>query len=150
MQVPSEKQNQQSTIGKSIVIKGEITATDPLYVYGRVEGSIKAPAQRVTIGKEGKLKANVTAREVVILGEVQGNVEGDYRVEVRSEGSLTGDLAAERICIDDGAVVKGVIDIRGTSKKGSAEVEAGSDSVAEPSEMELDFDREALESVAVS
>ena len=140
MQAPSEKQ--QSMIGKSIVIKGEITASDPLYVYGRVEGTIKAPAQRVTVGKEGKLKANVNAREVVILGEVHGNVDGGHRVEVRAEGSLIGDVAAERIVIEDGAVLKGAIDVRQSSGKENAR--AVVESAVEATEAELELESESV------
>jgi cytoskeletal protein CcmA (bactofilin family) len=145
MQAPVEKQH--SMIGKSIVVKGEITATDPLYVYGRVEGMIKAPTQRVTVGKEGKLKASVSAREVVIIGEVNGNVEGTHRVEVRTEGSVSGDLAAERILIEDGAIVKGRIDVRmaATNNKVTAEEEAAP--IAEESDdavAEFEFDRESV------
>jgi len=109
--------SQHSTIGKSIRIKGEIAASDPVYIYGTVEGSISAPAHRVTVGKEGKVKADITAREVVVMGEVNGNLNSGDRVEIRSEGSLTGDLATHRIVIEDGAVVKGSVDIRKPSKK---------------------------------
>ena len=108
--------NQHSMIGKSIVIKGEITASDPVYIDGRVEGLINAPTQRVTIGREGKVKADISAREVVIMGEVCGNLDGGDRVEIRSNGSLTGDLAAHRVCIEDGAYLKGSIDIRKADK----------------------------------
>lgn len=109
--------SQHSTIGKSIKIKGEIVAADPVYIYGSVEGLISAPAHRVTVGKEGKVKANISAREVVIMGEVRGNLNGGERVEIRSEGSVTGDLATRRICIEEGAVVTGSIDIQRPSKK---------------------------------
>ncbi len=122
MQGPTDKQNQHSMIGKSIVIKGEIAATDPLYIYGSVEGSISAPANRVTVGKEGRVKASVSAREVIVMGEVSGNLEGSYRVEIRSEGSLTGDLAAHRVCVEEGAVLKGSIDIRKAPEPVKAEV----------------------------
>lgn len=148
MQAPVEKQH--SMIGKSIVVKGEITASDPLYVYGRVEGTIKAPAQRVTVGKEGKLKANVSAREVVIIGEVQGNVDGAHRVEVRTEGSVTGDLAAERILIEEGAIVKGRIDVRLAAAKEKVKAEEETDSTVEAiaeeaaTEEEFDFDHESV------
>jgi cytoskeletal protein CcmA (bactofilin family) len=110
MQGPS--QNQYSVIGKTIVIKGEITTSDPLHVSGRVEGTISAPAQRVTVGKEAKLKADVSAREVVVMGEVVGNLEGSHRVEIRTDGRLMGNLAGHRIVIEDGAVLKGSIDVR--------------------------------------
>jgi cytoskeletal protein CcmA (bactofilin family) len=142
MQAPVEKQH--SMIGKSIVVKGEITATDPLYVYGRVEGTIKAPTQRVTIGKEGKLKASVSAREVIVIGEVNGNVDGSHRVEVRAEGSLTGDLAAERILIEDGAIVKGKIDVRMAATNNKVQADEHADSTEEETEPEFEFDRESV------
>jgi len=104
-------QNQESLIGKSIVIKGEITAAGPLYIDGSVEGLISAPDHRVTIRKGGKVKADISAREVVIMGSVKGNLNSGDRVEIRSEGSLTGDLAAQRISIEDGAFLKGAIEV---------------------------------------
>jgi|SRR5215831_3745213 len=119
--------SQHSTIGKSIKIKGEIAASDPVYIYGSVEGLISAPANRVTVGKEGNVKADITAREVVIMGEVCGNVNSGDRVEIRSEGSLMGDLATHRICIEEGAVVTGTIDVRKPNKKEQAEVREEAD-----------------------
>jgi cytoskeletal protein CcmA (bactofilin family) len=141
MQAPSEKQNQHSMIGKSIVIKGEIAASDPVYIYGRVEGSISAPAQRITVGKEGNVHADITAREVVVMGDVSGNLEGSYRVEIRSDGSVTGNLATHRVCIEEGAVLKGSIDIRKdteTEKAEAPEESASPIDSAEASEEELE------------
>src|SRR3974390_2901073 len=96
----SAKSSQHSMIGKSIVIKGEIACSDPLYIDGCVEGLINAPAHRVTIGREGRVNADISAREVVIMGDVCGNLIGGDRVEIRSNGSLKGDLTAHRICIE--------------------------------------------------
>ena len=124
MQAPSATLNQDSMIGKSIVIKGEIAASAPLHVNGRVEGSIHALEQRVTIGKEGKVTADISAGEVVIMGDVCGNLDGCYRVQIRSDGSLTGDLVADRIYIEDGAFVKGAIDIHEPKEKDQAETHA--------------------------
>jgi cytoskeletal protein CcmA (bactofilin family) len=107
----STTQSQYTMIGKSIRIKGEIAASDPLYIYGSVEGSISAPAHRVTIGKEGTVKADITAREVVIMGDVCGKLHSDERVEIRGEGSLLGDLATKRLCVEEGAVLQGTIDV---------------------------------------
>lgn len=107
----STNQNQYTMVGKSIRIKGEITATDPIYIYGSIEGSINADAHRVTVGKEGTVKADITAREVVIMGDVCGKVHGDERVELRSEGSLLGNLATKRLCVEEGAVLQGTIDV---------------------------------------
>jgi len=102
----------QATIGKSLVIKGEVTGSESLYVDGRVEGSIHLPGNRVTVGRNGVIAANITAREAVILGKVRGNVTATDRVDIRNEGSLTGDVIAQRISIEDGAFFKGGIDIR--------------------------------------
>lgn len=112
---------EQATIGKSLVLKGELTGSESLYVDGKVEGSINLPGNRVTIGRNGQVAANIVAREIVVLGKVRGNCQATDRVDIRSEGSLTGDVIAARISIEDGAFFKGGIDIRkpgGTDLKG--------------------------------
>ncbi|TCK73728.1 bactofilin family protein [Acidipila rosea] len=102
----------QATIGKSLVIKGEVTGSESLFIDGKIEGSVTLPGNRVTVGRNGQVSANITAREIVVLGKVRGNVNASDRVDIRSEGSLTGDVAAQRISIEDGAFFKGGIDIR--------------------------------------
>ncbi len=102
----------QATIGKSLVIKGEVTGSESLYIDGRVEGSINLSGNRVTIGRNGVVAANINAREIVGLGKVRGNLTASDRVDIRSDGSLTGDVVAARISIEDGAFFKGGIDIR--------------------------------------
>jgi len=108
---------EQATIGKSLVIKGEVTGSESLYIDGRVEGSISLAGNRVTIGRNGVVAANITAREIVILGKVRGNLTASDRVDIRNEGSLTGDVIAQRISIEDGAFFKGGIDIRKPGQK---------------------------------
>ena len=103
---------EQATIGKGLYVKGEITGTESLFIDGKIEGSINLPGNRVTVGRNGQVTANVTAREVVILGKIRGNVNASDRVDIRAEGSLAGDVAAARISIEDGAYFKGGIDIR--------------------------------------
>ena len=103
---------EQATIGKSLVVKGEVSGSESLYIDGKVEGTINLPGNRVTVGRNGQVAANILAREVVVLGKVRGNVTASDRVDIRSEGSLTGDVAAARISIEDGAYFKGGIDIR--------------------------------------
>src|SRR5450432_3757496 len=103
---------EQATIGKSLVVKGEVSGSESLYIDGKVEGAINLPGNRVTVGRNGQVSANVTAREVVVLGKVRGNINASDRVDIRSEGSLTGDVIAQRISIEDGAFFKGGIDIR--------------------------------------
>jgi cytoskeletal protein CcmA (bactofilin family) len=103
---------EQATIGKSLVIKGEVTGSESLYIDGRVEGSINLSGNRVTVGRNGVVSANINAREIVVLGKVRGNLTASDRVDIRSDGSLTGDVIAARISIEDGAFFKGGIDIR--------------------------------------
>ena len=108
---------EQATIGKSLVIKGEVTGSESLYIDGRVEGSINLAGNRVTIGRNGQVAANINAREIVIIGKVRGNLVASDRVDIRAEGSLTGDVVAQRISIEDGAYFKGGIDIRKPGQK---------------------------------
>jgi len=110
----------QATIGKSLVVKGELSGSESLYIDGKVEGAINLPGNRVTVGRNGQVAANISAREVVVLGKVRGNVQASDRVDIRSEGSLTGDVVAARISIEDGAFFKGGIDILkpGATKNG--------------------------------
>lgn len=110
-------QTQYTMIGKSIRIKGEINASDPIYIYGSVEGTIDASAHRVTVGKEGTVKADINAREVVIMGDVCGKLHSDERVEIRSEGSLLGNLSTKRLCVEEGAVLQGTIDVHMPAEK---------------------------------
>jgi cytoskeletal protein CcmA (bactofilin family) len=107
----------QATISKGLIIKGEITGSESLFVDGKVEGSITLPGNRVTVGRNGQVSASITAREIVILGKVRGNVAASDRVDIRAEGALTGDVAAARISIEDGAFFKGGIDIKKADAK---------------------------------
>jgi cytoskeletal protein CcmA (bactofilin family) len=111
----------QATIGKSLVIKGEVTGSESLYIDGRVEGSINLAGNRVTVGRNGVVSANINAREIVVLGKVRGNLTASDRVDIRSDGSLTGDVVASRISIEDGAYFKGGIDIRKAGQKANGE-----------------------------
>jgi cytoskeletal protein CcmA (bactofilin family) len=115
----------QATIGKSLIIKGEVSGSESLYIDGKIEGAINLPGNRVTIGRNGQVAANIMAREVVVLGKVRGNVHASDRIDIRNEGSLTGDVIAARIAIEDGAFFKGGIDIRkpGTENKAAAQAE---------------------------
>ena len=103
---------EQATIGRTLVIKGELSGAEALYIDGRVEGKISLPDHRVTIGRNGSAQANITAREVVVMGKVNGNIDCSDRVDIRSEGSVTGDVSTVRISVEDGAVLKGGIEVR--------------------------------------
>ncbi len=123
---------EQATIGKSLVVKGELSGSESLYIDGKVEGAINLPGNRVTVGRNGQVAANIVAREIVVLGKVRGNCQASDRVDIRSEGSLTGDVIAARISIEDGAFFKGGIDIR---KPGGTDLKGGS-AAAEPAKTE--------------
>jgi len=100
-----------ASIGKSVVIKGQIFSREDLYLDGEIEGTVEVPEHRLTIGPHGKLQAGIKAREVVVLGAVQGNVEAGERIDIRKESRLVGDIKTGRIIIEDGAYFKGSIDI---------------------------------------
>jgi cytoskeletal protein CcmA (bactofilin family) len=108
----SNNPQEQASIGKSLVIKGEVSGSESLYIDGRVEGTISLPGNRLTVGPNGVVNANVNAREIVVIGKLKGNLVASDRVDIRNEGSLTGDVIAQRISIEDGAFFKGGIDIR--------------------------------------
>ncbi len=99
-------------IGKSVVVKGELSGSEDLYLDGEVEGSIELRSHSLTIGPNGRVRANVYAKDVVIHGKVEGNVRGSDRVELRKTAVLNGDIATQRIVIEDGAFFKGSIDIQ--------------------------------------
>src|SRR5712692_7172604 len=103
---------EQTTIGASLVIKGEVSGTESLYIDGRIEGAVNFAGHRVTVGSNGSVAANISAREVVIIGEVQGNIQCTDRLDIRSEGSLTGDVVTQRISVEDRAVLKGSVQVR--------------------------------------
>ena len=107
-------------LSKTILLKGSITGNEDLFVDGKLEGSVDLPNNSLTVGVNGQVQANVSAREVVILGKLNGNVTAADRVEIRAQGALTGDVSAARISIEDGAFFKGGIDIR----KGAASAKA--------------------------
>ena len=108
---------EQATIGRSLVIKGEVSGTESLYIDGRIEGAVNFAGHRVSIGGNGSVAANISAREVVIIGVVQGNIHCTDRLDIRSEGSLTGDVTTHRISVEDGALLKGSVQICAAEEK---------------------------------
>jgi cytoskeletal protein CcmA (bactofilin family) len=101
-----------ATIGKSVVVKGELSGSEDLIVDGEVEGSISLRGQTCTVGPNGRVRANIEARNVIVHGRVNGDIHATERVELRKTASLAGDIATARISIDDGAFFKGGIDIQ--------------------------------------
>ena len=106
-------------IGKSVVIKGELSGSEDLTIEGQVDGKIELRQNVLTIGPNGKIKAQVFAKSVVILGEVTGNVTATEKVDIRDNGSVDGDIAAPRVAIAEGAHFRGSIDMQRTGSKSS-------------------------------
>ena len=107
----------QTHIARTVVIKGQVSGAESLFIDGRIEGTISFPDNRVTIGRNGNVAANITAKEVVIMGKVQGNVECADRLDIRSEGVLSGDVITHRISVEEGAILKGGVEVRNPEKK---------------------------------
>jgi cytoskeletal protein CcmA (bactofilin family) len=104
-------------IGKSVVIKGELNGSEDLTIEGHVEGTIQLRDHVLTIGPNGKIKAQVFAKAVIVLGEVTGNVTASDKVDIRDNGSVDGDIVSPRVAIAEGAHFRGSVDMQ---RKGSA------------------------------
>src|SRR5215210_4911422 len=117
-------------IGKSVVIKGELSGSEDLTIEGQVEGRIDLKDNVLTIGPNGKIKAEVFAKAVVVLGEVTGNVTASEKVDIRDNGSVDGDIASPRVAIAEGAHFRGSIDMQKSSGK-AAEPKAAEPKAAE-------------------
>ena len=100
-----------ATVGKAVKIVGQIYSKEDLYVDGEIEGTVEALEHKLTIGPHGTVHAGIKAREVVALGTIQGNVEASERIEIHKEARVIGDIRTARIIIEDGAYIKGSIDI---------------------------------------
>jgi cytoskeletal protein CcmA (bactofilin family) len=105
-----------ATLGAGLTIKGQISGDEDLRVDGKVEGGINLKGQRLTVGQNGEIVSDVTAREVIVYGKVRGNLHAGDRVEVKKDGSVVGNITAGRILIEDGAYLKGQIEIERNGK----------------------------------
>jgi cytoskeletal protein CcmA (bactofilin family) len=105
-------------IGKSVVIKGELNGSEDLTIEGQVEGKIELRQNVLTIGPNGRIKAQVFAKSVIILGEVTGNVTASEKVDIRDNGSVDGDITSPRVAIAEGAHFRGSIDMQKGAVKG--------------------------------
>jgi cytoskeletal protein CcmA (bactofilin family) len=118
---PRQQEKGTVNIGKSVVIKGDLTGSEDLTIEGQVEGKIELRQNVLTIGANGKIKAQIFAKIVIVQGEVQGNITATERIDIRDNGSVDGDLSSPRIAIADGAHFRGSIDMqRQASKPGEA------------------------------
>jgi cytoskeletal protein CcmA (bactofilin family) len=106
-----------ANIGKSIVIKGDLSGNEDLVIEGRVEGKVDLPNNRLTIGAGGQVQAQVHAKNVVVVGRVAGNVSASERLEIQASGIVEGDVKAPRLIVAEGAVLNGSVEM---SAKGAA------------------------------
>jgi cytoskeletal protein CcmA (bactofilin family) len=104
-------------IGKSVVIKGELSGSEDLYIDGQVEGSIALKNHSLTVGPNGQVKASVESKAIVVQGRLEGNLLASDRVELRKSAVVTGDITTQRIAIEEGAYLKGKVDIQGKAEK---------------------------------
>jgi len=111
-------------IGKSVIIKGELSGSEDLTIEGQVEGKIELRQNVLTIGPNGKIKAQVFAKSIIVQGEVHGNVTATERVDIRDNGSVDGDLSAPRVAIADGAHFRGAIDMQRQGVKADGKPES--------------------------
>ena len=107
-------------IGKSVFIKGELSGSEDLTIEGSVEGRIELKENTLTIGPNGKIRAEVFAKQVIVLGEVTGNVSATEKVDIRDNGSVDGDVTSPRVAIAEGAHFRGAIDMQRKSQPGGA------------------------------
>jgi cytoskeletal protein CcmA (bactofilin family) len=113
-------------IGKSVVIKGELNGSEDLTIEGHVEGRIELKDHVLTIGPNGKIKAQVFAKAVIVLGEVNGNVTASEKVDIRDGGSVDGDIISPRVAIAEGAHFRGSVDMQRKGVQPSPQKAAGS------------------------
>jgi cytoskeletal protein CcmA (bactofilin family) len=115
-------ENVAARIGKSVVIRGEVKGSEDLFIDGRIEGTVSLTESRLTIGPNAVLAADLSARDVLVLGQVQGNISASGRVELRAGCQVTGDVQALRLAIEDNAVFRGKVDLtQGPAAKAASE-----------------------------
>jgi cytoskeletal protein CcmA (bactofilin family) len=110
-QTMKQAEGQRATIGQSITIRGEVTGNEDLLIQGQVDGTVDLKNQGVTVGQEGKVKANITGRLVVVEGEVEGDLRAEEQIILRSTATVQGDIKAPRVVLEDGAKFRGGVDM---------------------------------------
>lgn len=111
----SQGEKRMATIGQSIVFKGELNGEEDLEIEGQIEGQIELANHQLTIGPNGRLRAEVNAKSIVVIGQVTGNLTASERIEIQATGVVQGDIRAPRLNVEEGAVLNGGIDMTSTS-----------------------------------
>ena len=115
--VPDTARSEMSLIGESVVIRGELSCSEDLYIGGQVEGAIELKGNRLTVGPNGRVKGNVNARAAVVQGKLEGNIHASDRVDLKQSAVVVGDIATQRLPIDEGAYFKGSVNIQKEAPK---------------------------------
>lgn len=121
-----------ANIGKSVTIKGELSGSEDIYVDGQVEGTIQLSGNSVTVGPNGRVKADITAKNLTVGGTLDGNVHASERTELRKTAVVNGDVQTRRIAIEEGAYFKGKLEILTDVKPANAPATAAA-AVSAPS-----------------
>jgi cytoskeletal protein CcmA (bactofilin family) len=129
---PDQVRAEMANIGKSVVIKGELSGSEDLYIDGQVEGSIELKGNRLMVGPNGRVKANVNARSAIIQGKMEGNIRASDRVDLKQSAVVTGDIATQRISIEDGAYFRGGVDIQKEAPRQETRPEAKTEAKTAP------------------
>jgi cytoskeletal protein CcmA (bactofilin family) len=117
LKAPDTARGEMTRIGKSIVIKGELSCSEDLYIDGQVEGTIDPKGNRLTIGPNGSVKADVNACSVVVQGKLEGNIHASDRVDLKQSAFVVGHIATQRISIEEGAHLKGSVNVQKEAPK---------------------------------
>jgi cytoskeletal protein CcmA (bactofilin family) len=117
LNAPDTARGEITRIGKSIAIKGELSCSEDLYIDGRVEGTVDPKGNRLTIGPNGSVKANVSARAVIVQGKLEGAIHASDRVDLKDSAIVVGDITTQRISIEEGAHLKGSVNVQKEAPK---------------------------------
>lgn len=109
---PPHTASEMTLISKSVAIKGEVSCDEDLYIDGQVEGTIDPKGYRLTIGPNGRVKANITARAVVVQGRLEGNIHASDRVDLKQSATVVGDIVTQLISIDEGVTLTGRVNVQ--------------------------------------
>lgn len=114
------KPNESAHIGPSVVIKGELSGSEDLYIDGQVEGSIELQGNNLIIGSQGQVRANISAKGAIVQGRLDGDIRATERAELKKSAVVVGNIFTQRISIEDGAYLKGRVDIQRDGEKVTA------------------------------
>jgi cytoskeletal protein CcmA (bactofilin family) len=121
-----------TVIGKSVVIRGDLSGNEDLYLDGDIEGTITLTDSQLTVGPNARIRADISVRDVVVFGHLTGNVQATGRVDLRQSGFVNGDILAGRLSIEESAVLKGRVELKGSTESKSASAGASAAAAGAP------------------